>query len=180
MIETVRLGDKEKIFDYMSKYYLYIYYCDLETEIYYEVYNASEHVHTILGETGNVSMAVNDLSRMLLKPEYVTEMAEFVDLSTLVQRLQGKKCITQQVEGNFTGWLEAVIFSGEQGDDGSLKSIIFAVRDISYEKEKENKLIYNSYVDDMTQLYNRKMYNENLRGITVDRCKKIWPCCRLM
>lgn len=162
MIKNVRLRDKEKIFDYMSKYYLYIYYCDLETEIYYEIYNASEHVHTILGETGNVSMAVNDLSRMLLKPEYVTEMAEFVDLSTLAQRLQGKKCITQQVEGNFTSWLEAVIFSGEQGEDGSLKSVIFAVRDISYEKEKENKLIYNSYVDDMTQLYNRKMYNENL------------------
>lgn len=154
--------DKEKIFDAMSKFYLYIYSCNLDTEIYQEVYNASTHVHAILGETGNINIAIKDLCRMLVKPEYVSSVVDFIDLNTMRQRLQNKKYIAQQFEGSYTGWLEGVVFPCEISEDGTILQVIFAVRDITYEKEKENRLLYNSYVDDLTKLYNRKMYSENL------------------
>lgn len=162
MKNVSNIEDKLNIIDSMSQFYRYIYLCDLETEIYQELYNDSEPVHAILGETGSVNIAIKDLCRMLLKPEYVSAMVEFIDLSTLKQRLTNKKYISLQIEGSYTKWLEAVLFPGKRDENGDFTKVIFAVRDITYEKEKENQLLYNSYIDDLTQLYNRKMYNENL------------------
>ena len=156
------IEDKLKIINCMAKQYMYIYSCDLETEIYHEIYAANSNVGAILRENGNINIAVKDLCKLIIKPEHVPSFAEFIDLSTLKERLGDEKYITQQFEGVYTGWLEAVIFPEDASSDGSFNKVIVAVRDINNEKEKETKLIYNSYVDDLTKLYNRKMYNENL------------------
>ncbi|MCR5175616.1 MAG: GGDEF domain-containing protein [Anaerovibrio sp.] len=153
---------KLKIIHSMSQFYKYIYYCDLESEVYREVYCDSDYVHDIMGEVGNIHIAIRDMCRLLVKPEYTKEVNEFTDFTTLKKRLKGKKFITKSFEGPYTGWLESVFFPVEVSDTGNFTQVIFALRDISYEKERENQLIYNSYVDELTKLYNRKMFNENL------------------
>ncbi|WP_027406844.1 GGDEF domain-containing protein [Anaerovibrio sp. RM50] len=150
------------IINSMSQFYIYIYSFDLVTEMYREIYVDGAHVRTIMGETGNISISIKDMCRMLLKPEYISGMVDFTDISTMGNRLNGKKYITYQYEGINTGWLEAILFPGAVDENGVLTKAIFAVRDINYEKNKESQLLYNSYVDDLTQLYNRKMYNENI------------------
>ncbi len=156
------LREQLAVVDSMSKFYIYIYSFDLVTEMYREIYVDEAHVHTIMGNTGNISISVKDMCRMLVKPEYISGMVEFTEISTMGHRLQDKKYITYQYEGINTGWLEAILFPGQVDENGTLTKVIFAVRDINYEKNKESQLIYNSYVDDLTQLYNRKMYNENM------------------
>ncbi|ORU00042.1 GGDEF domain protein [Anaerovibrio sp. JC8] len=156
------LREQLAVVDSMSKFYIYIYSFDLVTEMYKEIYVDEAHVHTIMGSAGNISISVKDMSRMLVKPEYISGMLEFTEISTMGARLQDKKYITYQYEGINTGWLEAILFPGTVDENGVLTKVIFAVRDINYEKNKESQLLYNSYVDDLTQLYNRKMYNENM------------------
>ena len=157
------LREQLAVVDSMSKFYIYIYSFDLVTEMYREIYVDEAHVHTIMGCTGNISISVKDMCRMLVKPEYISGMVAFTEISTMGYRLRDKKYITYQYEGINTGWLEAILFPGQVDEDGVLTKAIFAVRDINYEKNKESQLIYNSYIDDLTQLYNRKMYNENLQ-----------------
>lgn len=157
------LREQLAVVDSMSKFYIYIYSFDLVTEMYREIYVDEAHVHTIMGCTGNISISVKDMCRMLVKPEYISGMVAFTEISTMGYRLRDKKYITYQYEGINTGWLEAILFPGQVDEDGVLTKAIFAVRDINYEKNKESQLIYNSYIDGLTQLYNRKMYNENLQ-----------------
>ena len=166
-MDTLHERDEEfkeqmAIINSMAQFYIYIYSFDLVTEMYKEIYVATNQVRTIMGPTGNVPLSVKDMCHMLLKPEYIGGMLKFTDLSTMEERLHNKRYITYQYEAHNVGWLEAILFPGLMDEAGSMVNVIFAVRDINYEKNKETQLIYNSYVDDLTQLYNRKMYNENM------------------
>lgn len=86
--------------------------------------------------------------------EHLELIREFVDLSTLEERMKGKKVISEVFIGKVNGWCKAR-FIRTEGNDDRLRYVLYAVECIDEEKKKENHLLYLSQTDLMTGIYNR-------------------------
>jgi len=157
------LKNKMTIISSMAGVYFCSYYADLRSGTFVEVENRIEENSSFIGKNGNIAEALDKLCTNLVKPQYEKEMREFVDLSTIDDRLTDKQYyISTQFESVHLGWAEGFFIAADRDENGKLLHIIWAIRTINDEKAKEEKLLYNSYVDELTGLYNRKMYAEDI------------------
>lgn len=97
--------------------------------------------------------------------EHQELILEFTDLTTLEERMKGKKVISAVFHGNVNGWCRARFI--RVTDDDKLRYVLYAVECIDEEKKKENHLLYLSRTDLMTGIYNRG-YGERMISELLD------------
>jgi len=160
------------IISYMANVYSCSYYVNMQTGQYYELDNKVTQNANFIGKTGDATETLNKMCEHLVLPQYKKEMQLFTDMTTLNERLKDKPYIAAEFESANLGWSEGSFIAGHRDENGNLLSVIWSIRTIHDLKEKEAKLLYNSYVDELTGIYNRKMLvediNENLRTINDD------------
>lgn len=127
---------------------------------------------------------VNNVMKNIPLEEHVEMMLEFVDFSTLPERLKDKNDISIVFEGRYNGWCRAR-FIAMGREDGVLTRTIFTVECINEEKQRENHLLYLAGTDLMTGIFNRghgesrivKYLKEDRKGVfclfDVDKFKMI-------
>ncbi|KXS37548.1 MAG: multi-sensor signal transduction histidine kinase, partial [Candidatus Frackibacter sp. T328-2] len=71
--------------------------------------------------------------------------------------------VTKTGEEKTIAWHNALL----KDDEGSIKEILSSGMDITQRKAAEKKIKHMSYHDDLTDLYNRKYYEERLRELNV-------------
>lgn len=141
------------------------YYVDLRDNSFIEIDNRIEENKSFIGEKGDAVETLDKMCKHLVLPEYRNDVEKFVVLDTLDERLSTKKYyISIQFKSVHIGWAEGFFVAGDRDENGKLLHVIWAIRTINDEKEKEEKLLYNSYIDELTGLYNRKMYVEDVDG----------------
>ncbi|MCR5784297.1 MAG: GGDEF domain-containing protein [Eubacterium sp.] len=86
----------------------------------------------------------------------------FTNLQTLRSRLKGKKIIYGEFISVEIGWFRAQYITVETGEDGTPTMIIYTTQNIDNDKRREEHLIRISMTDEMTRLYNRRSYEENI------------------
>ncbi len=147
----------------MAGVYFCSYYVDLSAGTYAEVENRIEENKNIIASCGNARDTLEKMCTQLVMPQYTKEMRDFVNLDTIDERLTSKKYyISMQFESIHLGWAEGFFIAADRDSDGKLLHVIWAIRTIHDEKAKEEKLLWNSYIDELTGLYNRKMYAEDI------------------
>ncbi|MCQ2465382.1 MAG: GGDEF domain-containing protein [Oscillospiraceae bacterium] len=147
----------------MAGIYFCSYYVDLKAGTFAEVENRIYENNSFIGRNGNAAETLEKMCEHLVMPQYAKEMREFVNLDTINERLTEKKYyISMQFESVHLGWAEGYFIAADRDENGKLLHVIWAIRTINDEKEKEEKLLYNSYIDELTGLYNRKMYAEDI------------------
>lgn len=149
----------------MANMFISSYYIDMKDKSFIKIGNQVKEVEFVVGDKGDAVEKLNQMCRYLILPQYIAEMKEFTDLSTLDLRMREKQHISIQFEGVHTGWVEGYFIAGDRDENGHLKHVAIAMRSIIDQKEKENELRYNSYIDELTRLYNRKMYAEDISEI---------------
>lgn len=87
--------------------------------------------------------------------EHLGLIRDFIDFSTLEERMKGKRYISEVFYGKVNGWCKARFIRTEGNADDSLRYALFAVECIDEEKKKENHLRYLSQTDLMTGISNR-------------------------
>lgn len=87
--------------------------------------------------------------------EHLDLIMEFIDFSTLRERMKGHKVISEVFYGKVNGWCKARFIRTEGGENDELRNVLYAVECIDEEKKKENHLRYLSQTDLMTGIYNR-------------------------
>lgn len=97
--------------------------------------------------------------------EHQELILEFTNLTTLEERMKGKKVISAVFHGNVNGWCRARFI--RVTDDDKLRYVLYAVECIDEEKKKENHLLYLSRTDLMTGIYNRG-YGERMISELLD------------
>ena len=65
------------------------------------------------------------------------EMAEFFNLDTVAERLEGKKLIDIIFEGRDEKWYHSLLIPQRRDENGKIVAVLLVVRDISEEKQKE-------------------------------------------
>ena len=115
---------------------------------------------TSIEDFDHTSMVMSMKSHIV--PEQMDAFLSFTNLTTLRERLLEKKSISAEFINITTGWFRAQYITVEKNTDGIPVTIIFTVQNIEKDKRKEEKLIRIAMTDELTHLYNRRSYDDDI------------------
>lgn len=126
-------------------------------------FNAKNHVKEIVNHSNGASKMMIQVMQETIDDSYLDKALEFTDLTTLAERMQGKKSISTQLLGKHFGWIMAMFITIEADFDEKPTKVLCTIRIIDDEKKREEHLISNSTMDKLTGLYNRRAYEDDLQ-----------------
>lgn len=116
----------------------------------------------VKNEPGNASNEMYNVMSAVVDEEYKEDILRFTDLTTLADRIRGKRTLVHEFMGKNSGWCRAR-FIVEGNDLENVTTVILLIRVIDNEKKKEEKLVRDSTVDELTQCFNRKAYEDDIK-----------------
>ncbi len=123
---------------------------------------AGDDVKAIVNKTEGALEMMHAVISAVTVDEQLESVLEFTDLSTLAERMRGKQTVTIQFIGKQTGWVQAMFIAIETDYYEKPTKVIFTTRIIEEEKKNEEKLVKKTIVDELTGLYNRRAYEEDI------------------
>lgn len=157
------LKNRMKIISSMANIYHCSYYLDIEAGTFIELDSRIPELKTIIGESGISEKCFEVAAKYAVTEEFSEHFAKFTDLTTINERLRNKAYISTQFIGKHSGWCEGSFIAGDRDENGNCKHVIWCIKDISAMKDKEEALVYSANVDQLTGLYNRRMYEHDIR-----------------
>ncbi|MGN0981989.1 MAG: response regulator [Candidatus Limivicinus sp.] len=139
------LTDRMKIIQSLSEIYSSVYYIDMATGLFSEI-SSLEKVHSHIGAEGDAQERLNYFCHHLIDPECREEVLDFVNLSTLNQRMVHTRIVSKQYKStllpaledkNATSWRECSFIEGDRDDEGRLAHVIFTTQSIHEAKLRE-------------------------------------------
>lgn len=162
-------NDQMSILLKMADIYYSMHLIDLENDTVKE-YSASDKVREVVNKETGAAKMMRDIMSVTVYPEYVNDALEFTDLTTLANRMVGKKIISAEFNGNQFGWVRASFITIEADENGKPKKVIYVTRDIDRDKKKEQQLILRSHTDALTGILNRRAYEEDIKSYKKSVC----------
>jgi diguanylate cyclase (GGDEF)-like protein len=135
---------------------------DLENDTM-EEYSARDTVSDFIrnAKTG-AAETLKQIMTLLSEKEDCKKALEFTDLGTLPGRMQDMKTISKELRSKEIGWYRGSFITIEADGEGKPTKVIYVTQNIDQEKKKEEELIYRSNVDELTGLYNRRAYEDDI------------------
>ena len=105
----------------------------------YKIIQTNSPMKTVVGgsDQGNFDAVMENVLKYFMHPDYVDKMREFIDLSTLSERLDAETTLVTEYKATYGRWFEARFIVKKRDDEGHAVSAIYAARDVTPEKEKE-------------------------------------------
>lgn len=163
--QEARVQEQLNILQSMADMYFSMQLIDLSD---YSVWNyeINDEIKATLEKGVNAVDMMRSVMKERISDEYLERALEFSDVSTVEERMQGKKSISMDVLGKNVGWIRIqyvkIDTDSSQEDE---KLVVFTVQVIDEEKRRELELFYNSHNDELTTLYNRRAYEEDTKDI---------------
>ena len=108
--------------------------------------------HTLMSQT----------IRSQVMPDQLDDFLKFTDIKTIRARLAQKKIVSADFIDVVSGWFRAQYIAVNSTIDGIPNVVIFTTRNVDEEKRREEHLVRISMTDEMTRLFNRRCYEEDL------------------
>ena len=144
----------------LSEIYISIFVIDLEKDELHPV-KSNPVIDKLIGIPGTLQEKMNNVMSKISVSEHVEMILNFTCLSTLPQRIQGKKVLTEVFEGRVNGWCKARFLRIGEDVTKPARYVLYVVECIDEEKKKEDRLRKLAQTDLMTGILNRG-YGENL------------------
>ena len=150
------------------------------SEIYYSMRLVNLENNTIVKyssqddvkEIGKVYQNADDVMHQLMMKNvheaYLKKAYLFTDLTTIAQRMQGRKILSGEFVSDKLGWFRASFITIETAIDKKPVKMIFTIQSIEGEKRKEEKLIQISNTDELTSCFNRRAYEKDISKLSPD------------
>lgn len=174
-LQQALLSEKaeRQIINSIASIYNTIHVIDLENQSIEEI-NALDIVHDVF-EKNKTDMPLqklfNEAIRVTARSEFVDSMLQFINLDTLPGRLKGKKSIVEEFMGVVHGWLRASFIPVKYDDSGLPTTVLFTTLIIDEQKRREENLIRISNTDELTRLYNRRAYENDIESLQTQEKK---------
>lgn len=156
-----QISDQLDVLKSMSEIYQSLNLVDLEHKMV-SAMNGPDKKEAISEETGFRSWSNRDLLNTVCF-EYRDALAAFTDLQTIGERIKGKKNITLEVQDSVVGWLRCQYISLGENEDGVVDKVVYTIENVFEEKRREERLIRISNTDELTKLYNRRSYENDVK-----------------
>lgn len=165
------IEEQFKVLQSTAHIYYSMHVIDLGKDTVQEL-TAGPDVKAIVNRTNGALEMMRDVINAVTVEEYLESVLEFTDLSTLAERMREKTTIAKQFVGKHTGWVQAMFIAIATDPYGKPTKVIFTTRIIEEEKKNEEILVKKTVVDELTGLYNRRAYEEDIleysNGTVVD------------
>lgn len=135
--------------------YLSMHIINLKTGEFHEIKSTDFIRDNMIKGEHTFAEQINSVMKILPSKKYVESVLEFVDISTLPERMKNKTTIVHEFLGNYSGWCRERFIRVDEDSNGELWHVVYAVEVIDAEKRKENRLLYLSETDLMTGIRNR-------------------------
>jgi len=127
-----------------------------------DIFNSKNEVKQIVNHRHGASEMMKQVITTVTSKDYLEQVLEFTDLSTVAERMKNKKLIFKEFVGNRLGWVSCSFITMEADEEGRPTKVIFSTRVIDKEKRKEEFLIRTSHTDEMTGVFNRRAYEKDI------------------
>lgn len=146
----------------LSEIYYSMHLIDLENNTI-ESYFSPQRIEQIVEKSGseNAVATVHEIMHATMSDEYLKQGLEFADLTTLANRLKGKKILSMDLLGKNVGWIRMSFITIGADLDKRPRKVISTTQIIEEEKRREAYLIRQSTIDKLTQCYNRRAYEKD-------------------
>ncbi|MCQ2982783.1 MAG: diguanylate cyclase [Treponemataceae bacterium] len=114
------------------------------------------------GGAADPQAALNRVMELTVTDAYRESVLEFIDFSTLEERLQHQSLISMDYQGRLNGWIRASFISVERDENGRQLSVMFTTQIIEEQKKKEQEMLARSTTDQLTEVHNRRAYEEDI------------------
>ena len=105
---------------------------------------------------------MNQRLKNQIMPDQMESFLNFTNIRTVRNRLTNKKIISADFIDVVSGWFRASYITVDKDMFGVPDIVIYTIRNVDDEKKREENLIRLSMTDEMTRLFNRRCYDEDL------------------
>lgn len=95
-------------------------------------------------------------------PDQLENFIRFTNIGTVQERLIGKRLISDDFIDVVHGWFRAQYIPVEVDENGVPTQVVFTTRNVDEEKQREERLVRIAMTDELTRLFNRRSYEEDL------------------
>lgn len=154
-----------KIMTSMSEIYYSLHIIDLKRNTIKE-YSARNQVKEAGDKYHNMGAAaqIEAIMKATMTDEYLQQGLEFTDITTMAQRLKGKKVIFMDLLGKNFGWIRMSLITISTDENDEVDKVICTTQLIDEEKRREERLILESTTDKLTHCFNRRAYENDLHS----------------
>ena len=161
------MNEKMGILDSMAEIYDHVNLIDFVNNTEMSLRDPSQTKHVIDLNNQTQTLMNQKIDDKIL-PEQLQDFMEFTNIKTVRSRLANKKVISAEFIDVESGWFRAQYITVDSGMDGIPNLVIYTIRNVDEDKRREENLIKISMTDEMTRLYNRRSYDEDLKNFRKD------------
>lgn len=136
-----------------------------------EEISAFREVHSLF-EKNYSEMDSQNLIQTVIKAttseEYLNQLLQFTDFSTLSDRLAGKRSISMDFKGSIHGWTRSSFIPVSFDDDGNLVEVLYTTSIIQADRLREEKLMALVDMDGLTETFNRRCFEQDVHQYVKD------------
>lgn len=128
-------------------------------------FSSKDFIRENVTDDMNAAEQMKRIMKNTIVPEMQESVLEFTDLSTLAERMGENRTISKEFLGVHIGWIRAQFVAVNYDDKGELAEVVFTTLSIDHEKRREEYLLRISNYDELTGLYNRHAYENDVTEI---------------
>ncbi len=159
--ETV-MKEKMEIQESMTEIYENVNLIDFVNSTEMSLRDPEQKVYPI-DMTKQTQTRMNQRIDQHVMADQLEEFKNYTNITTVRSRLSHRKLISADFIDVINGWFRAQYITVEATADGIPTKVIYTTRTVDDEKRREENLIRISMTDEMTRLFNRRCYDEDLK-----------------
>lgn len=156
-----KIHDQMAIVSSLSDIYYSMHLIDLE-DLSIKPLEANELMDKVVEEGQNAKDMLERIVESAIEDDYKEAVHDFLDISSLRDRLKDKNTIVMDAIDLRVGWLRISFITVETDDDKNVTKVILATQVIEEEKKREEELAIKANRDELTGLFNRRAYEDDL------------------
>ena len=151
------------ILDSMAEIYDYVNLIDFQRST--EMSLREETLHRLDIAPGQDHTHMTQSLRGQIAADMVEEFWRFTDITTVPLRLLNRKSISGEFISSRIGWFRAQYIRVDGALDRRPNFVIYTIQSIDADKQREEQLIRISRTDELTRMFNRRCYEEDVREL---------------
>lgn len=127
-------------------------------------YKAMNQVHDVIEKNENTN-AIDIMHKVMhatMADEELQNGLDFTEMTTLAKRMKGQKFIYRDLLGKNVGWIRIMFIATKADEEGVPTEVIVTTQVVDAEKRKEEQLIKDANVDELTGCLNRRSYEDDI------------------
>jgi diguanylate cyclase (GGDEF)-like protein len=122
----------------------------------------SEQKKHVIDMASQTHTLMNQRLKNSVMPDHLDAFLTFTNITTVRNRLRNKRIISSDFIDVVAGWFRAQYITVDAASDGLPNVVIYTTRNVEEDKRREQHLLRLSMTDEMTRLYNRRCYDEDM------------------